>query len=108
MNTRRERIEAMLRDEPHDVFLRYSLAMEMVSDGQIEEAIAQFQQLTCESPPHVPAFFRCGQLLAECGKVEEARRFLREGIEAARAQQDLHAAAEMSEMLQALGELGEG
>jgi hypothetical protein len=31
--SRREKIEAMLAEEPQDVFLRYSLAMELDKEG---------------------------------------------------------------------------
>ncbi|RMF39214.1 MAG: hypothetical protein D6753_14340 [Planctomycetota bacterium] len=102
--SRREKIEAMLAEEPGDVFLRYSLAMEMASTGEQDGALELFDALTREEPPHVPAFFRCGQLLAESERVDEARDYLRRGIEAARQQGDLHAAAEMSELLADLGQ----
>jgi predicted Zn-dependent protease len=102
--TRRQKIEAMLVDEPHDVFLRYSLALEMVNEQQCEPAIVLLQQLCVGTPPYVPAYFRCAQIMADMNKVAEARNFLREGIEAARMQGDLHAAAEMSEMLSELGQ----
>ena len=42
------------------------------------------------------------------GKIDDARRALRDGIEVARAQGESHAAGEMSELLMSLGELGEG
>ncbi|MEM7558597.1 MAG: hypothetical protein AAF394_05705 [Planctomycetota bacterium] len=105
--SRREKIEAMLKDEPQDVFLRYSLAMEMSSAGEVEEALELFSALANEKPPHVPAFFRSAQILADNDQVNESRRFLREGIEVARAQGDMHAAGEMSEMLAELGSEGE-
>jgi hypothetical protein len=44
-----------------------------------------------------------GQQLAELGQIEEARGFLRDGIEQARLQNNLHAAAEMAELLKELG-----
>ena len=103
--TRRQKIESMLHDEPRDIFLRYSLALEMVNEDESEPAVVLLQQLCVETPPYVPAFFRCAQIMADLNKVEEARGFLREGIEVARAQGDLHAAAEMSEMLSDLGQL---
>ena len=105
-SARREKIEAMLRDEPQDVFLRYSLAMEMSSGGETDAALDLFSELCAESPPHVPAFFRSAQLLEEQDRVTEARDFLRRGIEQARADGDLHAASEMSEMLAELGVSG--
>jgi predicted Zn-dependent protease len=102
--TRRQKIEVMLADQPRDVFLRYGLALEMVNEQECEPAIILLQQLCVETPPYVPAFFRCAQIMADMSRFEEARKFLREGIEVARLQGDLHAAAEMGEMLAELGQ----
>lgn len=107
LNQRRQKIEAMLKDEPNDDFLRYSLAMEMASDGEIEKSLGLLDGLCKQTPAYVAAFFRSGQLLADENRVDSARSYLREGIEAARAQGDLHAAAEMGELLADLGAAGE-
>jgi tetratricopeptide (TPR) repeat protein len=104
MTTRIEKIKAMLADEPKDAFLRYCLAMEYSNAAQEEESLRIFAELTSESPPHVPAFFQAAQLLARLERTEEARTYLRDGIEAARAQGDLHAAGEMAEFLAQLGQ----
>jgi len=101
--SRREKIEAMLVEDPTDVFLRYSLAMELQQEGRHEESLARFRELQTEDPPHVPAFFMAGQQLASLGRSDEARDVLRNGIDQARAQGDTHAAAEMSEFLASLG-----
>jgi hypothetical protein len=105
--TRREKIEAMLADEPCDVFLRYSLAMELDKEGAHDASLARFAELTRDAPPYVPAFFMAAQQLARLDRVIEARTFLRDGIEAARAQGNAHAAGEMSEFLASLGAAGE-
>ncbi len=47
------------------------------------------------------------QQLVDLGRIEEARTYLRDGIDEARRQGNSHAAAEMSELLSSLGELGE-
>jgi hypothetical protein len=47
------------------------------------------------------------QQLVRLDRVVDARKYLREGIEEARRQNDLHAAAEMGEMLSNLGTAGE-
>ena len=107
MTSRRERIEAMLLDDPNDDFLRYSLAMELRKEGAHDDSIAKLQRLAQQAKPYVPAFFMAGQQLVELDRVTEARSFLREGIDEARRQNDGHAAAEMSELLSQLGELGE-
>ena len=106
-NPRRAQIETMLESEPRDLFLRYCLAVEMQADGEPESALAKFDELCREVPPHVAAFFRRAQLLVELERIEESRSVLREGIEIARSQGDLHAAGEMSELLADLGQWGE-
>ena len=103
MTSRREKIEAMLQEEPGDVFLRYSLAMELSKEGDVQCGLRKLTELMDEQPPYVPAFFMAGQKYAETGQIEEARRALREGIERARQQGDMHAAGEMSELLASLG-----
>ena len=105
--SRREKIEAMLADDPSDGFLRYSLAMELRSEGDHQRSLAQLAGLTKDDPPMVAAFFMAGQLLAELDRIDEAREQLRNGIDEAGRQGDSHAAAEMSDLLSSLGELGE-
>jgi thioredoxin-like negative regulator of GroEL len=105
--TRREKIEAMLTDDPADEFLRYSLAMEFDKEGDHDRSLAEFGALMSATSPYVPAFFMAAQQLARLNRVAEARTALRGGIERARATGDSHAAAEMSEFLTTLGSLGE-
>lgn len=105
--SRREKIEAMLADDPTDTFLRYSLAMEFRSEGDHESSLQRLDELTRDQPPYVPAFFMAAQQLVDLGRIERARTLLRDGIDQARAQHDSHAAAEMSELLSSLGRYGE-
>ncbi|HEX4129584.1 MAG TPA: hypothetical protein VHZ24_06045 [Pirellulales bacterium] len=108
MNLRRQRIEAMLADEPGDTFLRYSLALEWDKDGEHQRSLDQLGELTRDQPPYVPAFFMAAQQLVRLARIDEARSMLRAGIDEARRQGDSHAAAEMSELLVSLGSHGEG
>jgi predicted TPR repeat methyltransferase len=103
--TRRQKIEAMLVEEPHDVMLRYGLAIELEKEGDHEASLAALRGLMSDSPPYVAAFFRAGQQLTSLGRVAEAREALREGIEHARSQGHAHAAGEMSEFLAQLGSI---
>jgi thioredoxin-like negative regulator of GroEL len=106
MTTRREKIEAMLLDDPTDVFLRYSLAMELAKEGRHDESLRSLRELTQGDPSYVPAFFMAAQQLVQQHDLTAARAMLRAGIEAARSQDDLHAAGEMSEFLTSLGPAG--
>jgi|GEM_PF-269311 len=104
---RREKIEAMLLEEPGDTFLRYSLAMELRKAREHDASLEKLDELTHDETPYVPAFFMAAQQLTDLARIDEARSYLRSGIDEARRQGDSHAAAEMSEMLSMLGEMGE-
>ena len=106
-SSRRERIETMLADDPRDVFLRYSLALELDKEDQNERSLEYLRGLMADAPPYVPAFFMAGQQLARLSRLAEARAALRDGIEQARQAGNAHAAGEMSEFLASLGRLGE-
>ena len=105
--SRREKIEAMLADDPNDAFLRYSLALELDKEGRHDESLDRLRTLQADATPFVPAFFMAGQQLTRLGRIEDARAVLRDGIEQARAQGNSHAAGEMSEFLANLGSMGE-
>jgi thioredoxin-like negative regulator of GroEL len=101
--SRREKIEALLRDDPDDVFLRYSLALEMEAAGEWEAGLDILESLARGEPPYVPAFQMAAQHLVARNRVDDARRILRQGIEEARRQGKAHAAGEMADLLMSLG-----
>jgi predicted Zn-dependent protease len=105
--SRREKIEAMLKLEPQDQFLRYGLASEYRSEGRLDESLDVYRGLMADEQPHVPSFLMAAQLLLELDRVNEARAALRNGIEIARRQGEAHAAGEMGELLASLGAMGE-
>jgi hypothetical protein len=105
--SRRAKIEALLKDDPGDVFLRYSLALELDGTDEWQAGLDILEELARGTPPYVPAFHMAARNLLRRERVADARRALREGIEVARAQGEAHAAAEMSELLMSLGATGE-
>lgn len=100
--SRKQQIEEMLAEDPHDAFLRYGLAMEHVSAGQDEEAVRCFEQLLQTTPDYVPGYMQAGRALARLNRMEEARTIFQTGINAAKQQGDLHAAEEMAGFLEGL------
>jgi len=101
--TRRQRIEEMLATEPGDTFLRYALAMEFASEGQLEEAVDRLRALIRDVPHYVPAYFQAAQCTLRNGDSDSAAELLRGGIITARAQSDMHAVDEMSALLAEIG-----
>ena len=106
-STRRQRLEAMLVDDPRDPFLRYGLALELEKEGAADRGLELLAELVREQPPYVPAFFMSAQVLHRHNRIADARTMLRQGVDAARAAGDHHAAGEMAEFLAQLGQSGE-
>jgi Tfp pilus assembly protein PilF len=101
--TRKQQLEEMLAEDPHDPFLRYGLAMEYVSTGADAEAVRCLHELVAASPDYVPAYLQAGLALVRLGRPEEARAVYRRGIAAAQQQGDQHAWEEMNGLLASLG-----
>jgi len=100
--SRLEKLKEMLELDPTDAFVRYGLAMEYRKEEEFESALELFDGLIADEPPHVPSFFMKAQMFVEMEQVEQAQATLRTGIEQAKSQQNLHAAGEMTEMLNSL------
>lgn len=99
MASRREKLEAMLVDDPLDQTLRYMLAMELEKEAEHNRSLELLQQLMSDESPYVPAFLMAGQQLARLQRSDEAADVYRSGIQQAQEQGDDHAAGEMSQFL---------
>ena len=80
----------------------YGLAMEYRSAGDVERSLATFARVHEFDARYVPAYFMCGQLLAEQGRTADARDELARGIAVAREVGDAHAVGEMQGLLDTL------
>jgi predicted Zn-dependent protease len=88
-----------------DPFAWYGLAMEYRSLERRDDALATFEALRARNPDYVAMYLMCGQMLQEMGRVEDAKGWLRSGMEAAQKKGDTHA---LGELEGALGALGQG
>ena len=100
---RRQKLEALVQEDPDDVFLRYALAMQCVSDGDDDEGLDGLQKLLERDAHYVPAYFQTAQLLAKKNELETCRHYLTRGIEVAHEAGDSHAEGEMRGFLEQLG-----
>jgi len=91
-------LNEILQLDPANAFARYGLAMEHISLGDHEAALAEFATLIEHNPDYVPAYQMSAQTLVKLGRNEEARERLDAGIAAANCTGNQHALAEMSAM----------
>jgi tetratricopeptide (TPR) repeat protein len=100
--TRREMLTEFLESNPADAFARYGLAMEYARLGNDAAALEQFGKLLQIHPDYSNGYFMAAQTLAKNSRMEEAKKMLQNGIEAAKRTGNKHALSEMSGMLEEL------
>ena len=85
----------ILQVDPTNAFARYGLAMEHISQGQTDTALAEFATLIQHNSDYVPAYQMSAQTFARLGRTQEALDRLHLGIAAANRTNNQHALAEM-------------
>jgi cytochrome c-type biogenesis protein CcmH/NrfG len=88
-------LSQILTQDPTNAFARYGLAMELVSQSRIPEALAEFDRCIADNPDYVPAYQMSAQTMAAHQQTEAAIARLHEGIAAANRTGNRHALAEM-------------
>ena len=73
-------LKQILEQNPTDSFARYGLAMELVSQSRIPEALAEFETCIRNNPDYVPAYQMSAQTMAAHGQTDAAVQRLHEGL----------------------------
>ena len=89
-------LNEILQLDPANAFARYGLAMEHLSQGHPDAALAEFATCIEHNPDYVPAYQMSAQTLATLSRAEEALARIDAGIAAAQRTGNQHAIAEMS------------
>ena len=95
-------LNEILQLDPSNAFARYGLAMEHLSHGNHEAALAEFATCIAHNPDYVPAYQMSAQTLAKLGRTNEALERLHTGIAAANRINNQHALAEMEALREEL------
>jgi tetratricopeptide (TPR) repeat protein len=88
-------IQAYLKDNPRDNFLRHALALENIKLGNDDVAKDLFKAILNESPNYVGSYYHLAKLLERQQLFAEALEWYTKGMEAAKAANDKHAFAEL-------------
>lgn len=100
--SRMEQLEKLLAKEPDDAFLNFGMAIELAKAGRYEECLARFDRVVAADPNYVAAHHHKAKTLITMGEIERAKEELRRGVEQAGACGEMHAKAEMEELLDSL------
>ena len=101
--SRLDAIRNLLRDSPNDIFLLYSLGMELLAAGRAAEAAGQFQRVLELDSQYLAAYRPAAQALQQMGDIASAAGMLRRGLAIAEQAGDAHARDRLRLLLDALG-----
>ena len=97
-----EQLDALLADEPDDVFLHYSRAMELSKQSRVDEAVEAFDRSLELDETYCAAYYHKGRTLIDAGRCDEARAVLTAGQTAAERAGDAHTRDEIAGLLDTL------
>jgi len=106
MTDRIETIRKLLEGSPDDVFLQYSLAMELASAGRHVEAVGAFRRCIEIDQNYLAAYVEAGKSLRSAGQIDAAREIFAEGMELAAMQGETHMRDHIQQQLDGLGAPG--
>jgi Tfp pilus assembly protein PilF len=89
------RIQAFLKDNPKDNFLRHALALEHVKLGEDARARELFEAVLSDSPEYVGSYYHLAKLLEKMEERELAISWYEKGMAAAKNAGDMHSYNEL-------------
>lgn len=95
MNNRISQLLDFLKDDETDSFSRYALALELMKEGNLQEATHHLERLLATDPEYLAAYYQYGKLLEQQGKTSEALSVFEAGIIFARKQKNSHTQSEL-------------
>ena len=96
---RLEQLEAFLKEQPTDDFLRYAIAQEHYKIGNLDTCQSIFEALVKESPEYSATYYHLGKLYEKKGQAEEAISTYKKGIEITIKNKENHALSELKSAL---------
>lgn len=97
---RLSQLEEMLKEDPHDPFIQYGIALEYAKNGDVPEAISRIEKLLSEKPDYLGAYYQLGQYYEVEGNNEEAIDTYKRGIILAEKLKNQKTLNELREALQ--------
>jgi len=95
-------LKEILELDPNNSFARYGLAMELSRLGDTDASLSEFDLLLLNDPGYTAGYFMSAQTLATAGRLPEAIKRLKDGIQCAGKCGNRHAVSEMQALLDEL------
>ena len=99
MRKRLETLVELLKNDPHDTFTLYAIALEYISLKEHESAIKYLRMVIEQDEKYIAAYQQLGYVYSITSRKEEAAETYQKGLEAANLTGDKHAADSFSRFL---------
>ena len=103
MPSRLETLRSLVAQGTAEPFAHYGLAMELRTQGQLQEAWQWFESLLQSHPDYIAAYAPAADTLVSLGRSQQARDLLRQGIEQCERKGQSHARDQLQTALDAIG-----
>ena len=97
---RKEFIKNEINQDPHDPFNYYLLAIEYQKEGDIKNALNEFEHLILEFPSYIATYYTYSTTLLGLDKESEAEIIIKKGIEEAEKKGASKALKELKQLLE--------
>jgi tetratricopeptide (TPR) repeat protein len=97
---RTDLLKEYIREDPHDPFLRYALALEYLRSGEDGEALEEFLYVQRQFGDYLPNYYQLGSLLIKMERTVEGLDALKRGLVVAGEQGDMHTASELRALIE--------
>ncbi|HOZ51712.1 MAG TPA: tetratricopeptide repeat protein, partial [Chitinophagaceae bacterium] len=85
------KLNEMLKAQPHDSFLLHALGLEYIKIGELERAIESFEKVIAFNKNYVGTYYHMAQTFEKQNKFDKAIAIYQEGIQVATLVKDQHA-----------------
>lgn len=99
---RKSQLIKMLELQPDDVFLKYALAMELVSENKLNEAVAQLENILKDDPDYLAAYYQLAKLYESIEMNDKAISTYEKGMSLAEKCKDQKTYGELRSALEEL------
>jgi Tfp pilus assembly protein PilF len=96
------RLAGFLQNNPNDIFTKFALALELLKAGEGIKAKVLFESVLKQDPEYVGVYYHLGKLYQNTGRIEDAERLFKKGIEMADKQGKSRSKSELQEALETL------
>lgn len=102
MTDRIDQIRTLLHQDPDDVFLHYSLGMELAKANRLDEALEAFRACIERDAGYLPARVELARALRSTGRLDRARQAFADALAAAEQAGETHTADALREQIDSL------